>query len=258
MYIKLKLIIIFNVYSLTNFIKRKFMKSIIVIILTNFMIIGCAKKEQISPELISEVIIENKVEQPIITSPKVVDIDPELVVSKETSSEDIDGEDLQEITEFSEPQTSIQSELDFDQLLPDSVWMEYMTKRGDYLSLIASNEYNNVNEWRRIYQWNIEHWEERGIGPDRDNPNFIFPYRELDLKKPAENAIEWLYDHYTYVVKEGESLWIIAKKEYGDELAWVVLFWDNEMIIENHDGKLLPGMKLKIRSELWPIRNEEE
>jgi nucleoid-associated protein YgaU len=154
--------------------------------------------------------------------------------------------------EISEPQTSIRKELDYDQLFPDSIWTEYMTRRGDYLSLIAYNEYNNANEWRRIYQWNREHWEEKGIGPDRDNPNFIYPYRELDLKKPAKEAIEWAYDHYIHVVASGETLWTIAKKEYGDELAWVVLFWDNEELLNSQDGKLIPGLKLKVRSELWP------
>ena len=91
-----------------------------------------------------------------------------------------------------------------------------------------------------------------GIGPDRDNPNFIYPYRELDLKKPAKDAIEWAYDHYIHVVESGETLWTIAKKEYGDELAWVVLFWDNEELLNSQDGKLIPGLKLKVRSELWP------
>jgi len=176
-------------------------------------------------------------------------IEPEPAAVEEIFPEQ---EELPEIIEVSEPQTSIQRELDYDQLFPDSIWTEYMTKRGDYLSLIAYKEYNNANEWRRIYQWNRENWEEKGIGPDRDNPNFIYPYRELDLKKPAENAIEWAYDSYSHIVENGETLWTIAQKEYGDELAWVVLFWDNEDLLNSQDGKLLPGMKLKVRSELWP------
>ena len=76
------------------------------------------------------------------------------------------ADELPTVEEISEPQTSIKRELDFDQLFPDSLWTEYMTKRGDYLSLIAYKEYNNANEWRRIYQWNREIWEEIGIGPD--------------------------------------------------------------------------------------------
>jgi len=186
-----------------------------------------------------------EIEEPVI---EISIPEPEIV---DTSGEEI-VEELPDIVEISEPQTSIRIELDYDQLFPDSIWTEYMTRRGDYLSLIAYNEYNNANEWRRIYQWNREHWEEKGIGPDRDNPNFIYPYRELDLKKPAKDAIEWAYDHYIHVVESGETLWTIAKKEYGDELAWVVLFWDNEELLNSQDGKLIPGLKLKVRSELWP------
>ena len=74
----------------------------------------------------------------------------------------------------------------------------------------------------------------------------------MDLKKPAKDAIEWAYDHYIHVVESGETLWTISKKIYGDELAWVVLFWDNEELLNSQDGKLLPDMKLKVRSELWP------
>jgi len=127
-----------------------------------------------------------------------------------------------------------------------------MTKRGDYLSLIAYNEYGNANEWRRIYNWNKKHWEERKIGPNKENPNFIYPYKELDLKKPSENAIEWAYEFNNYIVTEGESLWSIAKTEYNDELAWVVLFWDNEELLNENNGNLYPGMKIRVRSELWP------
>ena len=200
----------------------------------------------VSADFVSENI---KVENIVVTKVVETVIEPEPAAVEKIFPEQ---EELPEIIEVSEPQTSIQIELDYDQLFPDSIWTEYMTKRGDYLSLIAYKEYNNANDWRRIYQWNRENWEEKGIGPDRDDPNFIYPYRELDLKKPAENAIEWAYDSYNHVVENGETLWTISQKEYGDELAWVVLFWDNEELLNSQDGKLIPGMKLKIRSELWP------
>ncbi|RMZ49695.1 LysM peptidoglycan-binding domain-containing protein [Candidatus Marinimicrobia bacterium PRS2] len=227
------------------------MNKLIIIPITLLIIVSCAKKQAlITPEKLLEEtefvsvgpVTENiKVENIAVTPVVDTVIEPEPSV-----------EELPEIIEVSEPQTSIQREFDYDQLFPDSIWTEYMTKRGDYLSLIAYKEYDNANEWRRIYQWNREHWEEKGIGPDRDNPNFIYPYRELDLKKPAENAIEWAYDSYNHVVENGETLWTIAQKEYGDELAWVVLFWDNEDLLNSRDGKLIAGMQLKIRSELWP------
>ena len=238
------------------------MNKLFIIPITLLIIVGCAKKQElITPEKPLEVIeiisadsiSENNkfVSDPLIPVVEIV-IEPEPLAVEEIYPEEEVVEELPEIIEISEPQTSIKRELDFDQLFPDSIWTEYMTKRGDYLSLIAYKEYNNANEWRRIYQWNRENWEEKGIGPDRDNPNFIYPYRELDLKKPAENAIEWAYDSYSHIVENGETLWIIAQKEYGDELAWVVLFWDNEDLLNSQDGKLLPGMKLKVRSELWP------
>ena len=239
------------------------MKNLFIIPITLLIIGGCAKKQElITPEKQVEVekvvsttlVSENNISEDIAVSTVLETIiESEPVAVEEIFLEQEEAvEEIPEIIEVSEPQTSIHREIDYDQLFPDSIWTEYMTKRGDYLSLIAYKEYNNANEWRRIYQWNREEWEEKGIGPDRDNPNFIYPYRELDLKKPAENAIEWAYDSYSYVVENGETLWTIAQKEYGDELAWVVLFWDNEELLNSQDGKLLPGMQLKVRSELWP------
>lgn len=238
------------------------MKKLFIIQITFLIIVGCTKKQElITPEKLlesNEIVIadsisenNNMVSDPFIPPVEIIK-EPEPVAVEETFPEKEVVEEIPDIIEVSEPQTSIQQEFDYDQLFPDSIWTEYMTKRGDYLSLIAYEEYNNANEWRRIYQWNREHWEEKGIGPDRDNPNFIYPFRELDLKKPAENAIEWAYDSYNHVVENGETLWTIAQKEYGDELAWVVLFWDNEELLEKQDGKLIPGMELKVRSELWP------
>ena len=239
------------------------MKNLFIIPITLLIIGGCAKKQElITPEKQVEVekvvsttlVPENNISEDIAVSTVLETIiESEPVAVEEIFLEQEEAvEEIPEIIEVSEPQTSIHREIDYDQLFPDSIWTEYMTKRGDYLSLIAYKEYNNANEWRRIYQWNREEWEEKGIGPDRDNSNFIYPYRELDLKKPAENAIEWAYDSYSYVVENGETLWTIAQKEYGDELAWVVLFWDNEELLNSQDGKLLPGMQLKVRSELWP------
>ena len=197
------------------------MNKLIIIPITLLIIIGCAKKQElITPEKLLEVKkfvsttpspknnnSENIAVTPVVET--IIESEPATVEEIFPEQEEV-VEELPEIIEVSEPQTSIQRELDYDQLFPDSIWTEYMTRRGDYLSLIAYKEYNNANEWRRIYQWNRENWEEKGIGPDRDNPNFIYPYRELDLKKPAENAIEWAYDSYNHVVENGETLWTIS------------------------------------------------
>ena len=143
-----------------------------------------------------------------------------------------------------ETQVVIDPVQDLDEIVPDSIWTEYMIKPGQTLSLIAYEEYGNPNEWRSIYGWNKEK-----IG---DDPNMIHPYHYLDLLKPRENSVEFEPDYYIHKVTRGETLWTISKKEYGDQYAWVVLFWDNEEVLQENDGILKPGMELKVRTELWP------
>ena len=139
------------------------------------LLFGCAKKEiVITPELVNKLEIKENSKR---INESLIDLSI-LPVQKDTSR--IDAIFNQEIAilktvdnansspSIIEPQTSIKKELDYDELFPDSIWTEYMTKRGDYLSLIAYKEYNNANEWRRIYNWNRDEWEDKGIGPDKD------------------------------------------------------------------------------------------
>ena len=39
---------------------------------------------------------------------------------------------------------------------------------------------------------------------------------------------------------------------YGDELAWVIIYMDNERLIRNNDGVLQPGTVFKMRKKLDP------
>jgi nucleoid-associated protein YgaU len=217
---------------------------------------GCAKKQIVIPDPAVEIknITEAETKATVVVE-EITEIDIKIENAIETTVETAEKAPVAPDAPVA-PQQSIKPSFDFDQVFPDSIWTDYMTKRGDYLSLIAYNEYGNANEWRRIYNWNKKHWEERGIGPNRENPNFIYPYRELDLKKPAANAIEWAYDYTVHTVSSGETLWTIAKETYGDELAWVVLFWDNEDALNDSDGKISPGMEIKVRSELFPEFDE--
>lgn len=127
---------------------------------------------------------------------------------------------------------------------PDSAAYAYMIKPNDYLSKIAYNEFGNPNEWRAIYSWNRER-----IG---DNPNLIYPYNELELFKPEEDVNVSGKVFTEHVVVSGENLWKIAVNEYGDGKAWNVLFWDNEELLSSNAGVLEVGMRLRIRTELWP------
>ena len=233
------------------------MKKINLLLVMTMLIVGCTKKVDPTPEVIDTPnTIVNNAKIIELGKPTEILVDTTEGVIELSSSIDENTEETPSIKKMAETPPASQKEIkptfDFDQVFPDSIWTNYMTKRGDYLSLIAFNEYGNPNEWRRIYHWNKKHWEERKIGPNKENPNFIYPYKELDLKKPAENAIEWVYEFNIHLVVEGESLWSIAQQIYNDELAWVVLFWDNEHLLNENNGKLFPGMKIKVRSELWP------
>ena len=229
------------------------MKKINLLLISLMLMVGCAKKVTPTPEAVKSQLTTETVVVETMSTVEIIST-PEVVIKLSVSSDDAEVAPLiEEVVDTSPmPQKEIKPSFDFDQVFPDSVWTNYMTKRGDYLSLIAYNEYDNANEWRRIYNWNKKHWEERKIGPNKENPNFIYPYKELDLKKPAENAIEWAYEFNIHLVSEGESLWTIAQEIYHDELAWVVLFWDNEDLLNKNHGNLHPGMEIKVRSELWP------
>ena len=117
------------------------MKNLLLTFLAIILAAGCAKKAVPSPETViapadTTIAVETilvPIEEPAI---EISIPDPEVV---EIAVEEID-EELPGIVEVSEPQTSIRKELDYDQLFPDSIWIEYMTRRGDYLSLIAYNE----------------------------------------------------------------------------------------------------------------------
>ena len=219
------------------------MKKFIIFVMALVLVVGCSKKP-VRPTPEPEPPSEN-VEAVIVDETSGAESEGQLV------SGQLDSEEVEEVavvvdTDQGGSQSSIKPNLDYDQILTDSVWVDYMIKPGDYLSLIAYNEYGNANVWRDIYNWNQEM-----IG---DDPDRIFPYNELDLKKPRNMAVEFTYEHYIHTVVGGETLWSIAQKEYGDSYAWVVLFWDNEQMINQNDGKLYPGMKLKIRTSLWPNR----
>jgi len=127
--------------------------------------------------------------------------------------------------------------------LPDSVTVMYMAKPNDWLSKIAISEYGEVSMWRSIWKWNYEE-----IG---DNPNLIYPYKELNLKKPREEAKEIEYELVDYTVKQGETLWSIAKDEYGNNYAWIVILRDNYDLIGNNPDSVDPGTILKLRTKLY-------
>ncbi|HDY75736.1 MAG TPA: LysM peptidoglycan-binding domain-containing protein [Candidatus Marinimicrobia bacterium] len=123
-------------------------------------------------------------------------------------------------------------------------WEEYMIKPGDFLIKIAKNEYGDWKRWRDIYDWN-----RKEIG---DNPNLIYPYHFLDMNKPMDQVEKSEPVFNEYIIQKGDNLWTIAGKTYGDEKSWIVIYWDNEEIIDANEGILYTGMILQLRTKLDP------
>jgi nucleoid-associated protein YgaU len=173
------------------------------------------------PAIEDTIAVEPEIEEEVVTPPE-----PELPVT-------IPEEEYMDIEQ--EPDGTLH---------PDSAAYWYMIRPDDYLTKIAYKEYGNPNEWRSIYGWNRER-----IG---DDPNLIYPYNELQLYKPEDEVRIWDYDYLIHVVVSGETLWSAAGDEYGDAIAWIVIFWDNEDTLNSNAGRIKPGMELRIRTELWP------
>jgi len=122
-------------------------------------------------------------------------------------------------------------------------WDTYMIVPGDFLIKIANKQYGNFRRWREIYSWNRE-----DLG---DNPNLIYPYHYLTLKR--ENMVEEFKPGFSeYEVSSGETLWDIAGKLYGDPVAWIILYLDNAERLNGNSNFLDPGMRLQIRDRINP------
>ncbi len=133
-------------------------------------------------------------------------------------------------------------QIDRELTYTDSISYLVMIRPHDYLGKIAKREYDNPGQWRNIYQWNKEL-----VG---DDPNIIHPYNELKLFKPEHEITDRSYDYVIHAVAQGETLWSIARDWYGDNLAWKLVYSDNEELFNSSGGRLINGMELKIRTSL--------
>ncbi len=201
------------------------------ILFLSFILAGCAQEAaDESPKPVVEVVADIPADEIAVKEkaarPRAVAEEPPIpVVIPQNEYRDIEQE----------PNGTIHA---------DSSAYGYMIRPDDYLGKIAYDQYGNANEWRSIYRWNRDR-----IG---DDPNLIYPYNELELFKPTDEVagLELTYDFRIHVVEQGETLWSISGSEYGDEKAWIVIFWDNEGTLEANNGMLTIGMELKIRTRL--------
>ena len=131
-------------------------------------------------------------------------------------------------------------------VVPGLVEEPYMIKRGDYLSKIAKNEYGDWRKWREIYDHNRDM-----IG---DNPDRIYPYRFLQLLKAATIAKDCQVEFYSYTIESGDTPWNMARNIYGDELAWIIIYMDNQDLVDRNGGIIYPGMVFQLRKNLDPCK----
>ncbi|MCD6336632.1 MAG: LysM peptidoglycan-binding domain-containing protein [Candidatus Marinimicrobia bacterium] len=187
---------------------------LLAIILSVFMLVGCGNKE-----------VVNDTPEPVVEVSPVVEATPVV----ETAV-------IEEAVEEVLPEEVVEP-------LEEDVWIKYMIQPNDYLTKIALQEYGVVTMWREIWDWNLD-----VIG---DDPDLIYPFEELSLKKDAADVVETTAIEYeAYTVQEGENLWCISKKLYGNSYAWIVLLRDNMETLGNDYNSITPGMVLKVRTEI--------
>ena len=110
----------------------------------------------------------------------------------------------------------------------------YTVEKGDFLYKISGMEevYADPLKWKRIYRANKD-----AIDSFSD-PNLIYPDWELIIPR------DW---PHSYTVKEGENLWMIAKRWeiYGDGRMWTEIFEANGDVL-NDPNMIRPGQTLTI------------
>ncbi|MFO7841899.1 MAG: LysM peptidoglycan-binding domain-containing protein [Fidelibacterota bacterium] len=198
----------------------------VVIILSVFMLIGCGGKEAVDDT--AEPVEQ---EAPVVDEPPVAE---ETVVTPEEEEEVVE-EATEDTAEEVLPEEVAEP-------VKDSLWVKYMIQPNDYLTKIALQEYGVVTMWRTIWDWNLD-----VVG---DDPDLIYPFEELSLKKASYEAEPEEIEYVDYTVEEGENLWCISKKLYGNSYAWIVIMRDNLDVLGNDYNSITPGMVLKIRSDL--------
>lgn len=110
----------------------------------------------------------------------------------------------------------------------------YMVEKGDFLYKIAGMEevYADPLKWKRIWRAN------KGVLEGFFDPNLIYPDWELTIPR------DWAH---SYTVKEGENLWMIAKRWeiYGDGRLWAQIFEANSDVLSD-PNMVRPGQTLTI------------
>lgn len=89
--------------------------------------------------------------------------------------------------------------------------------------------------------------EEEGIkGPEPEEEEYMDLEERLEVEEGALDIPPDAEVRYVgYRVSEGESLWTIAKKVYGDPTKWILIYEHNKDVIDDPQA-IRPGTLLKI------------
>ena len=109
---------------------------------------------------------------------------------------------------------------------------DYTVQQGDTLYSIAQQAYGDGNQWQTIYNANTQ-----VIG---NNPNSLQPGQVLYIPvlspTPGSN----------YTVQQGDTLYSIAQRAYGDSNQWQTIYDANKQVIGSNPNLIHPGEVLYI------------
>lgn len=117
----------------------------------------------------------------------------------------------------------------------------YTVKENDSLWTIADAWFGDAGRWELIAKANPL------IDPDRLELGQVLrlPPQNADRRRPERRRVR-PNEPNTYTIRSGDSLWRIAKAQYGDETKWSIIYDANRAAIGRDPAKLSVGTRLHI------------
>ena len=117
----------------------------------------------------------------------------------------------------------------------------YTVKENDSLWTIADAWFGDAGRWDLIAKANPL------IDPDRLKLGQVLrlPPKNADRRRPERRRVS-PNEPNTYTIRSGDSLWRIAKAQYGDHTKWSIIYDANRATIGRDPAKLSVGTRLHI------------
>ncbi len=117
----------------------------------------------------------------------------------------------------------------------------YTVKENDSLWTIADAWFGDAGRWELIAKANPL------IDPDRLKLGQVLrlPPKDADRRRPERRRVS-PNEPNTYTIRSGDSLWRIAKAQYGDETKWSIIYDANRATIGPDPARLKVGRSLRI------------